>query len=404
MDQGDGTCIRMPHDGPTATFPILDPTSSDMVCGRDGLSAVPYVCPVPGSSPSNTTKLTLLFRAWPDASNPGAIDHKGPCSVYLKRVSPSGTDASGGGWFKIWDQGYDADKQLWCLEKLQAAGGLLTVELPSALPAGYYLVRPELLALHNSWEGKPQFFVGCAQVYISGVDGGQLSIPADKEATIPGHLKIADPGVSYNIYTQPLVLPYPIPGPGRFFPVLSSTSSASASSEAQIEGLIPPTCIIKNANWCGVEVDSYTTEAGCWNASETCYKQAETCYKFAPPTGDRNCKVMTTKCDGIRDACDAGQWTGPPNAGKKLVEDTPALPGPIPAAEEVQGTVATLGGVSAAESKTSMLTLTTKTWTGYPTTTTTTAPTGKVVAAAQTSTTPVRPCGRRSKRFERRHV
>jgi hypothetical protein len=32
--QGDGTCVRMPYDGETATFPIHPVTSDDMVCGK----------------------------------------------------------------------------------------------------------------------------------------------------------------------------------------------------------------------------------------------------------------------------------------------------------------------------------------------------------------------------------
>lgn len=34
--QGDGTCVRMPYDGETATFPIKSVVSEDMVCGKPG--------------------------------------------------------------------------------------------------------------------------------------------------------------------------------------------------------------------------------------------------------------------------------------------------------------------------------------------------------------------------------
>jgi hypothetical protein len=33
-NQGDGTCVRMPYDGETATFPIHPVTSNDMACGK----------------------------------------------------------------------------------------------------------------------------------------------------------------------------------------------------------------------------------------------------------------------------------------------------------------------------------------------------------------------------------
>lgn len=63
------------------------------------------MCPVPQGS-----KLTFLWREWPDASKSGSIDasHKGPCAVYMKAVDSAITDAGyGAGWFKIWDSGYD---------------------------------------------------------------------------------------------------------------------------------------------------------------------------------------------------------------------------------------------------------------------------------------------------------
>jgi hypothetical protein len=34
VSQGDGTCVRMPHDPATATDPVNDLTSEDMACGK----------------------------------------------------------------------------------------------------------------------------------------------------------------------------------------------------------------------------------------------------------------------------------------------------------------------------------------------------------------------------------
>lgn len=33
-NQGDGTCVRMPFNDSTATFPIRPVTSDDMACGK----------------------------------------------------------------------------------------------------------------------------------------------------------------------------------------------------------------------------------------------------------------------------------------------------------------------------------------------------------------------------------
>ena len=34
VDQGDGTCVRMPRDPPTATNPIVNLQGKEMVCGE----------------------------------------------------------------------------------------------------------------------------------------------------------------------------------------------------------------------------------------------------------------------------------------------------------------------------------------------------------------------------------
>lgn len=101
--------------------------------------------------------MTFQYRELPEDPSEGALDpsHVGPCAVYLKKVDNAVYDgAAGDGWFKIWDQGYDNN---WCTINMINDGGLLTVTLPPGLEGGYYLVRPELLALHNANKGDPQY-------------------------------------------------------------------------------------------------------------------------------------------------------------------------------------------------------------------------------------------------------
>jgi hypothetical protein len=78
----------------------------------------------------------------------------------MKKVeSAIGDSAAGDGWFKIWDDGYDEAQKTWCTNKLIDAKGLMTVQLPQGLVGGYYLIRPEILALHNADKGDPQFYM-----------------------------------------------------------------------------------------------------------------------------------------------------------------------------------------------------------------------------------------------------
>lgn len=346
VNQGDGTCVRMPRDGPTSTSPIRPITDNpDMACGRDGLLPVPFTCPA-----SAGAKLTFEFREYADASVPGAIDpsHKGPCAVYLKQVAnmTASDRADGDGWFKIWESGYDVSTGRWCTEKLIEAGGLLSVALPGGLPGGYFLVRPELVALQQADKGDPQLYAGCAQLFVPGV-AGVAEVPADRRVAIPGHVSGDDEGLTFNIYQQPLALPYPIPGPRVFFPVGRTAgaaagvvkvpgSSGGAAVQTQTQGgAVPAGCLLKNANWCGFEVGAYSDEDGCWRASEECWAQGKKCYDSAPPTGSANCKVWEGKCKGIQEACQGKRFEGPPRA--ELVAVEAAVPGVIPPVEGVAG-------------------------------------------------------------------
>lgn len=238
---------------------------------------------------------------------------------------------AGSGWVKVWDEGYDSTAGKWCTEKLIDNQGLLSVRIPTNVPTGNYLVRPELLALQNVNEGDPQFYVGCAQVAIKGSSSGKLDVPADYSVSIPGHVKAGEPSVTFNIY-QPK-FPYPLPGPKVWntqsagAPVKVTSGDNSWITGAQT---VPVTCLLKNANWCGIEVPNYTTAKGCSDSAAACRKQADACYDTAPPTGSKNCEIWEAKCRGIASACDSGNFQGPPNKGKKLENRDPKLTASIP--------------------------------------------------------------------------
>ncbi|KAF2473969.1 uncharacterized protein BDR25DRAFT_170344, partial [Lindgomyces ingoldianus] len=311
--QGDGVAMRMRKDPAKASFPLEDLSSNDMACNVDGETGVSRVQPV-----SDGSTLTFEFRSWPDDPSKERLDrgHYGPCAVYLKKVDSAVDDPGhGDGWFKIWDDGYNADTKQWCTDKMIDNNGLMSIVLPSGLKGGYYLARPEILALHNANQGDPQFYAGCAQIFVK--SSGDL-VP-EETVSIPGYVKAGEDSVSWNIYTADNSK-YPIPGPA-VAKLSSSSTAAGANVKAQTtqtQGLKPDTCICENANWCGKEVPSYSDEAGCWAANQNCWDQGNTCYSTSPPTGNAGCKIWESKCKGIEDACNAGNFNGPPNKGKDL--------------------------------------------------------------------------------------
>ncbi|KAI1191924.1 lytic polysaccharide monooxygenase [Nemania serpens] len=330
--QGDGTCVRQGTDLQHANSPVRDLSSDDMACGVGGTIPVNYTCPAPAGA-----KLTFEYRLSPNKAGQGFIDgsHKGPVAVYAKRLSDPRANATGPGWFKLWGEGYDMDADKWATEKIIDTNGLLSINIPTALPAGNYLFRPEVVAMHNvTPEVEPQFYIGCAQVFVESSVTSDLSVPARKSVSIPGYLQKDDPSVTYNIYTDEEYAhpkkPYPLMGPEPFVPAAVSMA-LNGKVTHQTKGGIPDSCILVNGNWCGVEVPSYTDDlTGCWNAVKDCWGQADACWAQQPASGGRNCEVWGGKCKDLDAHCSTKDFTGPP-AYKLKSNDYPP-PGPVPAA------------------------------------------------------------------------
>ncbi|KAL9595597.1 MAG: hypothetical protein Q9179_004916 [Wetmoreana sp. 5 TL-2023] len=335
--QGDGTCVRMSNDIPKATYPIRPVTGQDMACGVNGEKAVARVCPADSGA-----QLTFNFRDWPDGSQPGSLDksHMGPCSVYMKKVDNSAADnnAAGPGWFKIFEEDYDNSTAQWCTSKIMANDGKLSVNLPTDIAAGYYLVRPELLALHQADKSPPdpQFYVGCAQIFLQSTGS---STPKDT-VSIPGYVNMQHPAMTFDIWSAPKQLSFPQFGPSTYKSGSSKREIEARTPQLQqIYGLKPANCIMENDNWCGLTLPSYSDEKGCWAASQKCSDQTTTCYGSAGPVGSKNCKNWEDYCTSVREACGSGNFNGPPSASS-FMPTAPArlgAPGSIAAAPDNAG-------------------------------------------------------------------
>ena len=314
VSQGDGAALRMRMDPKTATFPVEDYSSDAMACNVDGAKGVNYV-----SSVKDGSTLTFEMRSWPDDPSKMSLDrpHYGPCAVYLKKVKSAISDkGAGDGWFKLMDDGYHADTDKWCTDKLIDNKGRLSVELPKGLEGGYYLARPEVVALHNASEGAAQFYTGCAQIFLEST--GDL-VP-ESTVAIPGpeYVSAGQSSVHFNIYVGKNA-EYQVPGPAvANFTHASASVLSSTSQKTQDEGLVPAGCVAQNANWCAKEVASYSDEQGCWDANTDCWAQAKVCWAEAPPTGGKMCQAWSDHCTAISDACTAKNFNGPPNKGEVI--------------------------------------------------------------------------------------
>ena len=211
--------------------------------------------------------ITFEWRDWPDGSQPGSIDpsHKGPCAVYMKKVdnAAASNNAQGSGWFKIMEDGYDNSTQKWCTEKLIPNNGHMAATIPKDLAPGYYLMRPELLALHQADKTPPdpQFYIGCAQIFLT---SGGSSNPKDT-VSIPGYVDLNTPAMAYNIWRVPLQLPFPDFGPPLYSRGNSKRDIGTRSTMKQTIGLKPAGCVMENANWCGFLPPKYTDQTSCYS-------------------------------------------------------------------------------------------------------------------------------------------
>ena len=71
--------------------------------------------------------------------------HKGPITVY---IAPQSSNGVGGVWTKLWESGLTAG--VWATDTLVKNGGKHDLTLPTGLAAGDYLLRAEIIALHEA--------------------------------------------------------------------------------------------------------------------------------------------------------------------------------------------------------------------------------------------------------------
>lgn len=179
-------------------------------------------------------KLTLQWHhnnpASPgDSEDPIAESHHGPIMVWVAKAS---TEGKGNAWVKIQEEGLSGGK--WAVDNFRSKGGKIDVTVPD-LAAGDYLIRSEIIALHEGMDvGKAQFYNGCGQITVT--SSGSKSIT--NGVNIQSVYKPDDKGVHFNIYGG--ATSYPIPGPkvnagfgaGAATPATPATPSKEANVSA----------------------------------------------------------------------------------------------------------------------------------------------------------------------------
>jgi hypothetical protein len=148
--------------------------------------------------------VTLQWNTWPDS-------HKGPVIDYLAPVSGdfASIDKASLSFAKISEAGLNSGSNPgdWASDDLIANGNAWTVEIPSSLAAGNYVLRHEIIGLHSAGNANgAQAYPQCINLKVT---GGGSTTPSGVSGT--SLYTATDPGILFNLYTS--FSSYPIPGP-----------------------------------------------------------------------------------------------------------------------------------------------------------------------------------------------
>ncbi|KAK7914954.1 hypothetical protein PG985_012657 [Apiospora marii] len=174
-------------------------SSVDIACHRGGKPGALSATVAAGG------KVELEWDTWPESHHGPVLDYMAKCSGSCTSADPSSLE-----FFKIDEAGLvdgSSAPGKWASDELMAAGNKWTVTVPADLAEGEYVLRHEMIALHEgNREGGAQFYPQCVNLKVT---GGGSSTPAGTKATSLYTAK--DEGVLFNIYQANS--DYPIPGP-----------------------------------------------------------------------------------------------------------------------------------------------------------------------------------------------
>jgi cellulase len=198
-----------PADSPGWTASNLDNgfvepnsfSSPDIICHKEAKAPNAYAKVAAGGS------VTLQWDTWPES-------HKGPVIDYLAACNGecSSADKTSLSFVKIAEKGLisGSNPGTWAADELISNGNSWTVEIPSSIAPGKYVLRHEILALHAS--GQPngaQAYPQCVNLEIT---GSGSTTPSGEPAT--SFYTASDPGILFNLYES--FSSYDIPGPALF--------------------------------------------------------------------------------------------------------------------------------------------------------------------------------------------
>ncbi|KAJ5826707.1 Glycoside hydrolase family 61 [Penicillium robsamsonii] len=164
----------------------------------------------------------LQWTEWPESHHGPVITYMANCNGDCSKVDKTTLE-----FFKIDEAGLIDGSNVpgkWASDDLIAANNSRTVTIPSAIAAGNYVLRHEIIGLHSAGETNgAQNYPQCLNLKVTG--GG-----SDTPKGVLGTklYKAADPGILVNIYTA--MDSYKIPGPALYTGAASGSSTTAPAS------------------------------------------------------------------------------------------------------------------------------------------------------------------------------
>ncbi|KAI9141213.1 glycosyl hydrolase family 61-domain-containing protein [Paraphysoderma sedebokerense] len=224
--KGSQSCVRQ-HANPKMNPISVRAIGSKQIMCNAGISPAVSSCGVNAGE-----KLTLQWFHHGNTADDQIIheSHKGPCSVYLSKADASGNPM---GWFRIYGAGYNSQSKKFCTENLMrrhGGNGQLGVKIPAGLENGRYILRAELIGLHqaDNRNAGAEFYVGCGDLTITG-GNGSLN-PATFQIPSAQYMTASSPGLHFNIWNNTAGERYELPGPRIVSGIAGNSNSRQPTS------------------------------------------------------------------------------------------------------------------------------------------------------------------------------
>ncbi|KAG9029192.1 hypothetical protein FS837_003607 [Tulasnella sp. UAMH 9824] len=210
----------------TDVSPVLDINSDNMSCGQ---GAAKVTAPLSATAKPGSQIDFDWASGEPSVPWPHNVirNRSGPMMTYIAQCNGDCADFNSldAKWVKIDEAGREGNQPEgdWIQATTIHVSKPYSMKLPDNLAAGNYLMRHEVIALHNAQsEGLAEFYPSCVQLTISG-GSAKANFPSDT-VDFPGAYSATDPGILINVY-NPTTEAYPFPGPSLAFTSDSGSSN-----------------------------------------------------------------------------------------------------------------------------------------------------------------------------------